>query len=305
MNATDRVVAIVVTYNPEINVLVRLLNTIEGQVDSVVVVDNSPGKEMRRLLEYRRKSGEFLITSDSNIGVAAAHNVGIEWARRNGKTHVVLFDQDSIPGRDMISHLLFAMRKLNAQGNKVAAVGPAYQDLRNVGRPCFTKVNGLCVDNIHCRSLDEIVESDILISSGSLISLQTLEKVGGPLNKLFIDQIDMEWCFRARALGYSLFGCCNAILHHSLGEEPKDFFGRKFIHQNPLRHYYIFRNAVWLLFKKYVPIGWKFLFIRMIIARFFIYSLFVSPRLSYLKMMALGMLHGLSEKLGKFEPKGN
>jgi rhamnosyltransferase len=163
----------------------------------------------------------------------------------------------------------------------------------------------LKVDKSPCRPSEEIVESDILISSGSLIALATLAEVGGPLNELFIDQVDLEWCFRAKSQGYLLFGVCNAVLYHSLGEAPKRFLGRKFLHHGPLRHYYIFRNAVWLLFKRYVPVGWKLLFIRTISIRFFVYVCLVSPRLIYLKMMIRGVWHGLLGRLGKLETKNS
>jgi rhamnosyltransferase len=93
-------------------------------------------------------------------------------------------------------------------------------------------------------------------------------------------------------------------MHHSLGGMPKFFLGRKFVHQNPLRHYYIFRNAVWLLSKNYVPLGWKILFIRSIFLRLFVYVCFVAPRKSYFRMMTKGIWHGLRGRLGKLKTGG-
>ncbi len=302
MNKKDNIAAIVVTYNPEINILSRLLDILKKQVNSIVLVDNGTGMYFREFFESRHRNNEFLICLGANCGVAVGQNVGIEWAKRNGKTHVILFDQDSLPEPDMVFNLLSAMRKLNSRGINVAAVGPRYQDERNINHPPFIRVSGLKIEKSFCQSLsEEIVESDMIISSGSLISLSTLAEVGGPLNELFIDQVDVEWCLRARSHGYALFGVCNAFMHHSLGQMPKYFWGRKFIHQNPLRHYYIFRNAVWLLFKSYVPIGWKFLFMRTIFVRFFFYVCFVKPRQSYLKMMTKGILDGLCGRLGRLQ----
>ncbi|MDX9819066.1 MAG: glycosyltransferase family 2 protein [Desulfococcus multivorans] len=297
------IVAIVVTYHPQISALECLLNVLDEQVDSIVLVDNGSGLYLAEFIASRRKPKEFLITLGANFGVAAAHNAGIEWARRNGKRYVVLFDQDSVPAPDMISHLISALHKLTDQGIRVAAVGPSYQDIRNIKHPSFIKARGFQVNKIECRSPFRIVESDVIISSGSLIPLSTLEEVGGPLDELFIDQVDMEWCFRAKSKGYSVFGVCDAMLHHSLGESPKNFLGRKFVHQSPLRHYYIFRNAVWLLFKKHTPPSWKFLFIRSIFFRFIVYVCLISPRAAYFKMMTKGILHGLNGCLGKLQTK--
>jgi len=295
------VIAVVVTYQPPLEVLEHLLDELIPLVDSVVLVDNGSHADLAVWIRERQIESVELILLGENKGIAAAHNAGIQWARDHRAEFVLLMDQDSIPAPDMVFRLLAAMRQIANQGIKVAAVGPRYLDERNTEHPSFIRVSGLKVDQRLCRPSEEIVESDILISSGSLISLVALEEVGGPLNALFIDQVDLEWCLRAKSLGYSLFGARNALLYHSLGEAPKRFLGRKFLHHGPLRHYYIFRNAVWLLFRKYVPMGWKLLIIRMIFIRLLVYVCLVSPRLTFLTMMTKGIWHGLNKKLGKFE----
>jgi len=301
MNKYTNVSAIVVTYHPEIHVLEQLLDALGEQVDSIVLVDNGSGKYLKKFIESRHRNCEHLICLGSNHGVAAAHNIGIEWARRKAKTHVILFDQDSVPASDMVYRLMSKLMEIENRGIKVAAVGPWYKDERNMNRPSFISVSGLKVVKSFSRPVDDVIESDIIISSGSLIPISILVEVGGPLTELFIDQVDLEWCFRVRSHGYRLFGVCNTTMHHSMGENPKIFLGKKFLHHGPLRHYYIFRNAIWLLFKKYVPLGWKFLFIRTILLRFIVYGAFISPRLDYLEMMIKGVWHGLRGQLGELK----
>ncbi|MRR15260.1 MAG: glycosyltransferase family 2 protein [Deltaproteobacteria bacterium] len=304
MNAFDNVSAIVVTYHPKIVVLQKLLDALGEQIGSIVLVDNGSGEYLQEFMESRRRDNEYLICLGSNLGVAAAHNRGMAWARGMGKTHVVLFDQDSMPAPDMVFQLTSNLLKIEGQGIKVAAVGPRYQDERNMDRPSFISVSGFKVVKHFCRPEDHLIESDVLISSGSLIPLSVLDEVGGPLNALFIDQVDFEWCFRVRSCGYRLFGVCGAVLHHSMGENPGMILGKKFLHHGPLRHYYIFRNAVWLLGKNYVPPGWKFLFIRTMLVRLMVYGGFISPRLDYLKMMTKGIWHGIKGQLGELGTSG-
>jgi len=62
------------------------------------------------------------------------------------------------------------------------------------------------------------MECDFLLSSGSLVPLDVIDKVGGMEEELFIDQVDTEWCLRARSMGYRVFGAFGAILEHRLGE---------------------------------------------------------------------------------------
>ena len=57
---------------------------------------------------------------------------------------------------------------------------------------------------------------------------------------LFIDQVDTEWCLRARSMGYRVFGACGAILEHRLGEAYyRIWFGRwrQLPRHKPFRYY--------------------------------------------------------------------
>jgi len=233
--------------------------------------------------------------------VATAQNAGIAWAREQGADFVVLFDQDSVPAPDMIELLHRAYQRLTGEAFRVAAVGPRYVDERNSARSSFSRLSGIRLVKEDCTTNKEIILTDFLISSGSLISLKTLHSVGCMNEALFIDQIDLEWGLRFKSLGYQSFGVCNAVMAHSLGEAPLVFLGQKFLNHNPLRHYYIFRNAVWLISKKYTPIGWRLRLARMIFFRYLLYPLWVSPRLAYLKMMTKGLWHGLIGRMGKLE----
>lgn len=298
------IVAIVVTYYPKLDALGELLNALRPQVNSVVIVDNGSDKSLGDWLEPYYSQGIHGIFLGTNTGVAAAQNTGIAWARQHGADHVVLFDQDSVPALDMIDRLAEAIRLVQGQGHKVGAVGPRYVDDRNEGRPSFSRLTGLRKKNVFCKKGDQFVSSDFVISSGALIPISTLDEVGQMIDGLFIDQVDIEWCLRAKSFGFQSYGVCGAEMRHSLGEAPLSFLRRKFLHHGPLRHYYIFRNAVWLLFKPYVPLGWKWLFVRTLVLRFGFYISIVPPRLTNFRMMALGIWHGLRGRLGPFRTTG-
>ena len=49
-----------------------------------------------------------------------------------------------------------------------------------------------------------IINPDYVITSGSFIPLEVINDVGLMLDKLFIDFIDIEWCFRAKRKKYSI-----------------------------------------------------------------------------------------------------
>lgn len=295
------IVAVIVSYQPSFREIERLLDGLLPQVSLSIVVDNGSGTDVGGWIAARNAPRLHCLLMGDNCGVATAQNAGIVWAQQQGADYVVLFDQDSVPAPDMVARLHRTYQRLTGEGFRVAAVGPRYVDERNMDHSSFSRLSGIRLVKEDCSTNRVVILTDFVISSGSLISLKTLHSVGCMNEALFIDQIDIEWCLRAKSLGYQSFGVCDAVMAHSLGEGPLVFLGQKFLNHNPLRHYYIFRNAVWLISKKYTPVGWRLRLARVIFIRYLLYPLYVTPRLAYLKMMTKGLWHGLINRMGKLD----
>ncbi len=299
MSNFSGIFAVVVTYHPNLAVLSELLERVSSQVDQIVVVDN--GSELNLASWWHSKQSACpgkIIMLGQNYGIAKAQNTGIQFAKLCNAKFVLLLDQDSMPMVDMAQKLYLAHTRLVDSGVRVAAVGPRYIDERSPDRPSFSRISGLRLHRLACRSNNDIFLVDFVIASGSLISMQTLETVGNMCEPFFIDQVDIEWGLRAQSLGYQSYGVCAAVMKHALGETPLSIFGLRMLNHGPLRHYYIFRNAIRLLFRSNTPLGWRMRFLRVIISRMVIYPLFVAPRLRYLSMMSLGIWHGLIGRMG-------
>ena len=297
-NAT--IVCLVVTYNPDRVRLRQLLDATRPQVQATVIVDNGSDGERLSWLNELEDPGLRLIRLGSNRGIAAAQNIGVQHAREVGCSHVLLLDHDSVPGPSMVAHLLNAMAVVRPAGHGVAAVGPRYLDERQDNPPPFIQVRGLRVHRMPCTTADAIVEVDYLISSGSLIPLSTLNAVGGMAEELFIDYVDIEWGLRARRLGYQSYGVCAARMTHDLGEPPIEFLGRSLPLHSALRHYYHFRNAVWLYRSSDLPWHWKCADGWRLVLKYGFYTLFATPRLEHLRMMSRGVMDGLTGRMGSY-----
>ena len=160
--------------------------------------------------------------------------------------HILLMDQDSTPADDMVGKLICALVLKEASGVSVAAVGPRYMDVRQNNPPPFIQIRGFRLKRQVCGSDSQIVDVDYLVASGCLIPVTILQRVGGMLDKLFIDYVDIEWGLRAKYYGYQSFGVCGAFMDHALGDTPLEILGKKFPVRSPIRHYYMFRNAMYL-----------------------------------------------------------
>jgi rhamnosyltransferase len=291
------IVAVVVAYQPALEVLAQLLDALVTQVASVVVVDNGSPIDLAAWTCERGTHAVEVLRLGENLGVAAAQNVGIQWARDRGAGFVLLMDQDSIPSASMVENLVAAL----AEQPSPAAVGPRYQDERQNNPPPFIRIQGLRLERCACSTEACVTPVDYLISSGCLIPMPVLDKVGGMRKDLFVDYVDIEWGLRARYHGFQSYGVCSAHMQHHLGEIPIAFFGKNIPLHSPLRHYYHFRNAVLLYREAWVPLNWKLVDGWRLFLKYAFYSLFAKPRLSHLRMMTLGVLHGFKGKSGRFE----
>ncbi|MBV8060961.1 MAG: glycosyltransferase family 2 protein [Alphaproteobacteria bacterium] len=296
------VAAIIVTYNPEEDRFTSLLNAIVPQVDHVIVVDNGSTVPVKTWIDAVGDRNIIWHPLDSNKGIATAHNEGIRRAHNLGAKYVIIFDHDSGPAPDLVATLIAALQQKEAEGFKVAAVGPCYSDPRRNNPPPFLYMSGLRMKRRAYDPAQPIVPVIYLITSGSLIPMATLDEVGGMRDALFIDYVDLEWGLRANAKGYQSFGVFAGKMQHNLGDETATVFGYKFALHSPLRHYYMFRNNIWLWRQSFVPLQWKLIDALRFPIRFVSYAVFSKPHGKHIAMMLRGMLDGMRDKLGKYNP---
>lgn len=295
-----QIAVIIVTFNPNLENLLRLVARCSEQVHKVVVVDNGSREEFGEYLIDIAEHVE-LIKLGENLGIAEAQNVGIDFAKRLKMDCVVLFDQDSDLMLETLPTLIGALEKLIAEGRQVACVGPRYIDKRQNNPTPFIRVEGLKLVRKSCGNQSELVPVDHLIASGSVIPIATLDAVGGMKEELFIDYVDLEWCERAMFMGYQTYGVCAAEMEHALGDEPIWFLRAAYPARSPLRHYYMFRNAIWMYRQTYVRWNWKVVDGLRLLRKYVFYTLFAKPRRVHFWMMTKGMWHGLIGKMGRYE----
>ena len=280
------IAAIIITYNPPAVGLERLLSILIRFVPHILVVDNgSSGALTSRLLAYG--SSVELLELGENKGIAYAQNHGISWAMQRGVGDLIFFDQDSIPAPDMVEILHAQLHTLQASGKRIACIGPRFIDSRSATsiRPSITSA---------------ILPVDTLISSGSMTSVEVIKAVGRMTDELFIDYVDLDWCLRAKSMGYMSYQSQQAVMYHSLGDEPIPNFGKHWPSRSPLRHYYMCRNAIWMYKNSPASLRWKFLDFLKLLRKIVFYSLFAKPRLEHIKKMFLGLQHGFAGKMGRF-----
>jgi len=296
----DDVIAVIVTYNPDMAVLETLLGSLLPQVAQAIIVDNGSSADLAPWFAQLQHDNLTLHKLGQNYGIAHAQNVGIEKLDVGPEGFVLLSDQDSKPAVDMVLKLRDAALRLMAEGKEVAAVGPCFMDTRQNNPPPFTRIEGLAARRQYAEKPDSVVEVDYLIASGCLMPAKALRSVGLMNVDLFIDYVDIEWGLRAKAFGFQSFGVFAARMEHSLGDEHVNFIGRQVTLHSPLRHYYLVRNGFWLYKQKGLPLNWKFVDGCRMLMRICFYTLFAKPRSKHFSMMMQGLVHGLKSRMGRY-----
>lgn len=305
--------AIVVTYRPEVRVFERQMSALCAQIGLVVVVDNDSGPAFKEVLAAAEKTFVPVkpVFLDRNYGIAYAQNRGLDIVIRSGRKYVLFLDHDSVPAAGMTVNLYSAAESLLRHRVQLAGVGARLIDPRSGQENGFYSMRGWRWKRLRCgNGRAGTIVCDHLNSSGSLHPVDAIARVGRFDESLFIDHVDSDWCMRARALGYEVYGVCPAILSHPMGDHVVRYwlFGwRHMPHRSPERHYYIVRNALWLYRRPYCPFFWKVNNALKLVLTLFYFGLFDRQRRQQAQMILKGFRDGLLHRQSatgghRFEP---
>jgi len=262
---------------------------IRSQVEALVVVDNaSPADALAPIVAASRKLDFEVIRNSSNLGVAAALNIGVRWARSQGHFFAALFDQDSEMTDGFMAAMLqeYEARPLR---ERIAVVTPRHLEHESGEweRPAMAEDGSPLV----------------AITSGSLMPLGVFDRCGWFEEDLFIDRVDDEYCLRARSMGHTIALCGDAVLYHSVGS-PKmhSFLGIRQVratHHSAKRYYYLTRNRI-VMVKRYwrrYP-RWSYLTARSVLRDLIVNFVVEDERSAKLAMTLRGIVDGLVGRMG-------
>jgi rhamnosyltransferase len=300
---TREILAVVVCFHPECESVIALSKQLVGTgLCDVLLIDNTESPvESAHLLEAAEPLDIEVLGRGVNGGVAEAHNVGLRIAHHRGYRLGLLLDQDSCLEENALAVLLDSYRRLlGDREERVAAVGPRVVDPRNGFEFPFFRLGRLRMGVVQ-EHAGEPAECDFLISSGCLIALEAFGDVGEMDEALFIDYVDVEWCTRARARGWKVFGVPAARMQHTIGNRTMRLLGRVIAVHEPERQYYLIRNALLFARKPYLKFKWRVHLVHRATTQLAVFALLCSPRRARLRWLMRGMWDGICGRSGRFE----
>lgn len=260
----SQLACVIVTFHPDLQVLAKELNALPTE-SAIVIVDNASESKVRQtlseLLAHRPRAR--IAANRKNLGLASACNQAVELIAREWSDieFVLLLDQDSDPQPGavtrLLQNLLYAQRHLDRLG----CVGPQLIDTATGLPHGFHYIDRWTwrraypgteeTNPVFCHNLN---------GSGTMTSLRLYRNLNGLDKNLFIDHVDTDWAFRVLAHGGFLLGIPNALFSHRMGTSGRRLWmgrWRVWPVRTPQRHFFLYRNALWLLRRPYVPRVWK------------------------------------------------
>jgi rhamnosyltransferase len=274
----------VILYNPD-DVVIQNIESYIGNLQKLYVIDNSDLYNIKVIDFCNSNSNIVYINNQSNLGVAKALNLAADLAIKNGHDWLLTMDQDSSlkPG-------FFKIAKSPLAKTENVIIAASYNNV--AFRPQRSSFPGF-------------TEVSTVITSGNLLNLAIWKKLGGFCDKLFIDEVDNEFCIRAVRGNYKIQLTNDIYLKHNLGVSYTKTniltkSAMKFTMHSPLRLYYMTRNNLFL-WKRYwfTDPGLVYNRIKNLVKLIFEITFYYPNKLKYYRNFFKGIYHFFISKYGK------
>jgi O-antigen biosynthesis protein len=228
---------IIVNYNVRQfleNALASIVRALEGIEGEVIVVDNASDDGSVEMVREKYPAVRVLANSE-NIGFARANNLAFKEARGEW---LLLINPDTVVQEDTLRVMLEFFRshpETGLAGCKILNPDGSFQlpCRRSFPTPwvAFTKIIGLSAMfpksrvfgryNLTYLDPDASYEVDAVSGSFMMVSRTAFEKVGGLDESFFMYGEDLDWCYRIRQAGFSIYYVHETQIVHFKGESTR------------------------------------------------------------------------------------
>ena len=255
----NKVAVIVVTYNRKQKLAECIGALLAQTVDcDIILVDNASTDGTKAYLDELEKSGHQHIRYlrlQENMGGSGGFYHGLEYAMGGNWQWFWLMDDDALPEKDALKHLL--SQKLSPHNVYGSAAIGIDSEKKHLCFPVRTLKHGkeLLVEYHH--SLNDKEKVVWLPFLGFFINREVVAKIGLPDKDFFILDDDVEYSERAKIYGSEIIMVKDSIIHHPIQRPALFYFlGLKIYYRSmpPWKIYYDVRNKI-LIAKRYYPVA--------------------------------------------------
>jgi rhamnosyltransferase len=292
MNYSTRTCGLVISYNPDEQLVQNIKNLVK-QVDKVIVVDNGSfdvnSIKCLNAIENLRDPNIQIVLNEKNLGIATALNQGISLSIEENHEWLLTFDQDTLVPDGFIDSLFDCYDNIESKQD-IAMLCPLRVDSIPYQKSLF--------DSNSYRYISSTM------TSGSLMKISVIKDIGMFDESLFIDWVDHDYCMRAKIAKYKIVQSTNTPLFHVAGNITQHvFFSKKIPTSNhsALRRYYMSRNRT-ICYKRYLLVDTNFVIDDCLLALREVAKIILleDDKLNKLFMVCVGIKDAIFEKKGEY-----
>lgn len=251
-----KIYCVIVTHN-RLTLLKECLESVSMQTrrpDRILVVDNCSTDSTPAFLSLLAEKGELdYVRTEKNIGGAGGFSLGLKQAVLRGADSVWLMDDDTIPDKDCLKHLLNGM--VPQAGERIGFVASRVRWVDGTDH----LMNKVALLEPSPAPVEKENERKTCVSASFvslLVSTSAVLAVGLPIAEFFLWCDDLEFTHRITDAGFTNYYVPNALTLHktrtnyypAIDSVPVFMAGR---------FYFQARNSLYI---KYRSMQWKWLF---------------------------------------------
>lgn len=281
-----KLLSVVVTYVPDFHDLKKNIKTYLPHVDQLIVWENTPTNQIKyNKEELDKENGKLIFLGEAkNVGMGKALNAAARYAVENGFTHLLTMDQDSFFEKGMLEK--FKQLIIDGDFSNVGAFGVNYAS------------NDKLAYKKNSKGITTVEEC---ITSGSIFPVELFREDIFFDEKLFIDAVDFEYCYRLnREFDKKTIIFTDVVLTHQLGYSDDSFLGKWTNNYSAFRTYYLLRNQLYIWRKYPEFFGFykrRHFVIHYVGIRFFSIIFSEDDKKEKLKSFFKGLFKGLFDKI--------
>jgi hypothetical protein len=184
----------------------------------VIVCDNASNDDS---VDYVKVNFPLMtiIRNEENFGFAKGNNIAMKLALKKGADYILLLNNDTVAEKDIVEKLVTTAET----SKKIGIVGPKILDIKNrsliqeMGMTCDKFGFPIAINYEEVKNKESPYEAFYVSGCAMLIKREVLEKIGFFDEAYFMFSEDLDLCWRAQLVGYTVVVNNTAKIYHASG----------------------------------------------------------------------------------------
>ena len=250
MDKEFNISAAVIWYNPQKNDVFNV-KSYAFYFSKVFIIDNSDIDNSQLANEIQNA---VYVPNNKNLGIATALNQACHLAREDGFKWLMTMDMDSYFDSTQLDIYMKFVKDFSKKNSNIKSFSIRQKESDNIPIPISKWIRFNILSPIKRKILGKKYKprtivfpsyeyKNTVMTSANIIDLETWNEIGFFDDKLFIDEVDHNFCIRLRLQNYEIVKFNDAYVFHTLGYKKVSLFP-KIAYENDFRLFYIFRNLM-------------------------------------------------------------